>query len=114
MPKIKSRFGVSKKRSVLEGIVVGEMLRKGVKKARCPVSQEALAGRSYKPKKQRFRYGYRRRCFFDFHEYDFYIKTLNIRRLYSFLSWLKTLVWWVNLAGIINKASGAIVTYFIP
>jgi hypothetical protein len=85
-----------------------------VKKASCPVSQEALAGESYKPKKQRLRYGYRRRCFFDFQLYDFYIKTLNIRRLYRFLGWLKTLIWWVNLAGIINIASGAVATHFIP
>jgi hypothetical protein len=88
----KIAFVVSKSVFAGRDVLGGSAEWKGVKRASILCHRELWPIRSDKPKKQRFRYGYRRRCFFDFHWYDFYIKSLNIRRLFSYFNLSKTMI----------------------
>jgi hypothetical protein len=110
LPKIKSHLWLVK--AVFSGrdVFGGNAEWKGVKRASILCHGKLWPVRSDKPKKQRFRYGYRRRCFFDFHWYDFYMKSLIIKIISSILVCYRTLNCGVYLAWFINEISAVLFT----
>ncbi|MCX5820270.1 MAG: hypothetical protein NT047_10225 [Deltaproteobacteria bacterium] len=83
MPKIKSLLGLVKAKCLWEGCLRGKLL-KGVKKARYLGSQEALAGKIVEiAQKVTPPTLLPKASLFNFDEYNFSMKSVNIRFLLS-------------------------------